>query len=262
MMAPKQAEYLIRFDDLCPTMSKDSFDRFLPILARFRVQPILAIVPDNQDPELMVDPPDPGFWNRMRALENQGATIAMHGYRHLCINRGKSLLSLHEETEFAGVTESTQRDWIRTGLQILRNQGLHPRLFVAPRHGFDRSTLRALVREGLGYLSDGFAKRPFARGDVVWIPQQLWEPVQKQTGLWTVCIHTNTVSASLENDLEAFLNDLAPQFTSFDRVLKEHDPLELRWPERLAAKTAQIRVGKRANGGSEGLNPFQLQVNP
>jgi len=244
MMAPEPAEYLIRLDDLCPTMSKERFDRFLSILERFRVQPILAIVPDNQDPELNVDPPDPDFWERMRALEKQGATIAMHGYRHLCRRGGKPLLSLHQETEFAGVPEATQRDWIRSGLQILRSQGLCPRLFVAPRHGFDQSTVRVLHREGFGCLSDGFAKRPFTRGDVIWIPQQLWEPVQKKTGLWTICIHPNTASASLEKRLEAFLNDLAPWFTSFDRVLKEHDPLELQWPERLAAKTAQIRVGR------------------
>jgi predicted deacetylase len=244
MMARKPAEFLIRFDDLCPTMSKERFDRFLSLLAHYRIQPILAVVPENQDPELMVEPPDPEFWDRMRALEKHGATIAMHGYRHLCINRGRSLLNLHQETEFAGVQESTQRDWIRSGLQILRSQGLCPRLFVAPRHGFDQSTVRVLHTEGFGYLSDGFAKRPFTRGDVVWIPQQLWEPVQKKTGLWTICIHPNTASASLEKKLETFLNDFAPRFTSFDRVLKEHELLELRWPERLAAKMAYVRVGK------------------
>lgn len=246
MMPPKPAEYLIRFDDLCPTMSKERFDRFLSILARFRIQPILAIVPDNQDPELMVDPPDPESWDRMRALENQGATIALHGYRHLCHSRGKSLLDLHDKTEFAGVPESTQRDWIRSGLQILRCQDLHPRLFVAPRHGFDRSTLRALQLEGLGFLSDGFAKRPFTEGDVVWIPQQLWQPVHKQTGLWTICIHPNTAQFSLEQKLEKFLEESATQFTSYDRVLKEDEPLELRPLERLAAKIAQIRAENRA----------------
>ena len=245
MMPPKPAEYLIRFDDLCPTMSKERFDRFLSILARFRIQPILAIVPDNRDPELMMDPPDPEFWDRMRVLETEGATIALHGYRHLCRSRGKSLLNLHEKTEFAGVPESTQRDWIRTGLQILRSQDLHPRLLVAPRHGFDRSTLRALQFEGLGFLSDGFAKRPFKHAEVVWIPQQLWEPVPKQTGLWTICIHPNTAQFPLEQQLEMFLEASGSQFTSYDRVLKEHEPLELRRLERLAAKIAQIRVENR-----------------
>ena len=86
----------------------------------------------------------------MRSLQTAGATIAMHGYRHLCTSRGKSILGLHQETEFAGVEESQQRQWIRSGLAILRGHGLSPRLFVAPRHGFDRSTLRALAGEGLG----------------------------------------------------------------------------------------------------------------
>lgn len=245
VMAPKPAQYLIRFDDVCPMMSKERFDRFLSILARHRIQPILAIVPDNQDPELMVQPPDPEFWDRMRALEKQGATIAMHGYHHLCTSRGQSLLSLHRKTEFAGVPEMTQRAWIRIGLQILRAQGLSPRLFVAPRHGFDRATLNALESESLGFLSDGFAKRPFRRGGIVWIPQQLWEPVQKPTGLWTICIHPNTAPPSLEKKLEEFLRDSASQFTSFGRVVQESAAPELRWPERLAARMAISRLTNR-----------------
>ncbi len=176
-MPSTPAQYLIRFDDLCPAMLGDRRERFLSIIARYRVKPILAIVPDNQDPMLNLQDPDPGFWDRMRSLEAAGATIAMHGYRHFCTNRGKSLLRLHEETEFAGVDESLQRQWIRSGLEILRGHGLSPRLFVAPRHGFDHATLRALAARGLGILSRWFAHRPFSRGDILWIPQQLWEPV-------------------------------------------------------------------------------------
>lgn len=245
MNAPKPAQYLIRFDDVCPTMSKERFDRFLSILAHYSVHPILAIVPDNRDPELMVQPPDPEFWDRMRALEKQGATIAMHGYQHHCTSGGHSLLPLHERTEFAGVPEITQHTWIRIGLQILRNHRLSTRLFVAPRHGFDQATLRALSSEGLTFLSDGFATRPFTREGVVWIPQQLWEPVHRESGLWTICIHTNTAEAPLEQTLKRFLQGSSSQFTSFDRVLQEYRPEPLGWSEELAAKMAQIRVAHR-----------------
>lgn len=236
------AQYLIRFDDLCPTMLSAPAERYLSLVARYGVRPILAVIPDNQDPALNLESPDPAFWDRIRSLEAAGATVAMHGYRHQCVSRGTSLLGLHAETEFAGVEESQQRTWIRCGLSVLREQGLCPRLFVAPRHGFDRSTLRALAREGLGILSDGFARRPFTRHDVVWIPQQLWEPVKKPQGLWTICIHTNTAPESLAQKLESFLDQNARNFTSFDEVIADRQPDDLSWTERLSEKIVNLRV--------------------
>lgn len=234
--------YLIRFDDLCPTMLSEPLERYLGLVGRYGIRPILAVIPDNQDPELHLRDRDSNFWDRIRFLEQGGATIAMHGYRHQCTSRGKSLLGLHAETEFAGVEESQQRMWIRCGLAILRDQGLCPRLFVAPRHGFDNSTLRALAREGLGILSDGFARRPFTRNDVIWIPQQLWEPVQKSSGLWTICIHTNTAPPSLEQKLQSFLEQKAKHFTCFDDVIADCQPGPLHWTERLGELAANFRV--------------------
>jgi predicted deacetylase len=235
-------QYLIRLDDVCPTMLRDRQERFLEILARHGISPILAVVPDNQDPTLNRQPPDPEFWDRMRSLQTAGATIALHGFRHLCLSRGPSILGLHQETEFAGVDPLLQQQWIRAGLAILRDHGLRPRLFVAPRHGFDRSTLDALAREGLGVISDGFARRPFTRHKVLWIPQQLWEPVIKKTGLWTICIHTNTAPASLEQKLEEFIAEHRTEFTSFDRVMEASHPNNLSWSERIAEKFGNQRV--------------------
>ena len=75
-MIRKLARYLIRFDDLCPTMSRAGWDRFELVIQEFNIRPILAVVPENQDPDLMLDAPDPEFWERMRKLEAAGATIA------------------------------------------------------------------------------------------------------------------------------------------------------------------------------------------
>jgi predicted deacetylase len=245
-MGTARARYLLRFDDLCPTISKERFERFRAIIERHRIRPILAVVPDNRDPELEIDSPDPGFWKAMHALEAAGATIAMHGYRHVCASVAPSILGLHDCTEFAGMDEDTQRRWIRAGLAILRGQGLNPRLFVAPRHGFDRATLRALDREGLGVISDGFATRAHTRDRVIWIPQQLWEPVKKSIGLWTICIHPNTASGHLENMLDLFLIENARQFVSFDEVMNEWIPSSLNLRERLSAEFAMRRVRWRS----------------
>src|SRR5580692_1892225 len=148
-MIPAPAEYLLRLDDLCPTISAERWRPFETLIDEFNLQPILAVIPDNRDPELKASAPDPAFWQRMRDLESSGAVIGLHGYRHVCGSRGRTLLGLDRTSEFAGVAPETQRWWIGDGLRILRAQGLNPRIWVAPRHGFDRYTLDALSAEGI-----------------------------------------------------------------------------------------------------------------
>jgi len=241
-MVPRPAQYLLRFDDLCPTISQARWQRLVPLIAEFGIKPILAVVPDNQDRELQHSKPDPEFWNEMRRMEAAGATIAIHGFRHVCDSKGKSLVPLHRHSEFAGVPEKTQRQWIREGLKILRSQGLNPQLWVAPRHGFDRNTLRVLRHEGIKVLSDGFARTPFVREGITWIPQQLWAPQDKTMGLWTICLHSNTTRGTLVAQLRNFLVHHAAQFTSVDRVLAEFEPARLGPAEWLYETFAQWRV--------------------
>ncbi len=241
-MIPKPTQYLLRFDDICPTMSHSGWDRFRPMIEEYNIRPILAVVPDNRDPELVVSLTDPKFWERMRSMETAGATIAVHGYQHLCKSRGKSLLGLHRETEFAGICKEQQREWVRAGLRILRGQGLNPRLWVAPRHGFDENTLHALREEGIEFISDGLARRPLSRGGVTWIPQQLWEPMQREKGLWTICIHSNTANGWEVERLRRFIAAHRNQFTSFERVVTEYEPTALDFRERVYEAGAMIRM--------------------
>ena len=244
-MIPKPAQYLLRFDDLCPTMAPHRWQRFLPLIKEFRLRPILAVIPDNQDPELNLSVPNQDFWAEMRAMEAAGATIALHGFHHQCVNRGKSLLPLHDHTEFSGVPEEVQRKWIRKGLEILRGHGLNPTIFVAPRHGFDNATLRALGNEGIQAISDGFARVPFKRGGITWIPQQLWRSVEKTKGLWTICVHSNFSNADQVAHLHAFLGEHAAQFTSLTRVLAELSPARLSLNE-LCHETLALRRTRTA----------------
>jgi predicted deacetylase len=245
-MIPTPAQYLLRLDDLCPTMPQARWDQYRRILAEFRIHPILAVVPDNRDPELMRSPHDPRFWEQMRELENAGATIALHGHQHRCESYGASLLGLHAMSEFAGIDLETQRQWIRAGIGILRENALEPRLWVGPRHGFDRNTLQALREEGLNYISDGFARVPYRRYGATWIPQQLWAPVAKPKGLWTICIHPQFARESDLERLRLFLKGCWPQFTSFERVLREFEGTALPFSERIYEGVALWRAQRRA----------------
>jgi predicted deacetylase len=206
------------------------------------IRPILAVVPDNQDPDLQQEPADPAFWKRIYSLEAAGATTALHGFRHLCASVGRGMVPLHSRSEFAGVNGDTQREWIHTGLQMLREHGLSPKLWVAPRHGFDRATLNALRAEGIKLLSDGLARVPFRRGGVTWIPQQLWGPAEKHRGLWTICIHCNSARTTEVDTLIAFLRRNAGSFTSVEHVLAEFDGGELEFRERIYEEFSLLRL--------------------
>ncbi len=251
-MIPKPAQYLLRLDDLCPTHSAARWEQFRKVIEEFGIRPILAVIPDNRDPQLNGSPYDPRFWDQMREMESAGAAIAVHGYQHRCHALGESLLGLDRRSEFDGVDPDTQRAWIRAGFEILRDKGLHPRLWVAPRHGFDRNTLRALQAERVEYISDGFARVPHRRHGVMWIPQQLWSPVAKSKGLWTICIHPHTAKDLDAKRLRWFLKSYWPQFTSFDRVVKEFEGLALGPRERIYEGLALWRVQARRRRHAQG----------
>jgi hypothetical protein len=171
------------------------------------------------------DRPDPDFWELMRSLQASGATIGLHGYQHLCNSDGRSLLPLHRQTEFAGAPRRYQHQWIRAGIKVLRGEGLDPTIWVAPRHGFDRKTLRCLHEEGISLISDGFATRPYKAFGLTWLPQQLWGPEVHEEGLWTICVHPNTASEEFIEGLASFLGQFSSRFTSVERVVAE-------WPAK------------------------------
>jgi len=130
----------------------------------------------------------------------------------VCSSDGGSLLPLHKFTEFAGAEEETHLAWIENGMKKLREEGLEPKLFVAPRHGFDHATLRALKQAKLPVISDGFGSRPPACRGILWLPQQLWAPAETRSGVWTICMHSNTATKAQVESLREFVEEHHAQF--------------------------------------------------
>jgi hypothetical protein len=147
-----------------------------------------------------------------------------------------------------------QKSWIARGLEILRDHGLHPRLWVAPRHGFDWNTLEAIRAQGIEFLSDGMARVPFRRGGVTWVPMQLWSPVAREKGVWTICLHPNSTDRSKIAQLELFIEEHADQFTTFDRVIADFPAAELDVFERVHEKLAARRILLRRTLVAHGIS--------
>ena len=215
------ARYLIRFDDLCPTMDRARWARNERLMRRYGIKPLIAVVPDNRDPELVRDQADRDFWEHMRDLQADGWTVGLHGFQHLCEAQGGGLIPLHAQTEFAGRPEREQREKLERGLAILRGHGLVPTVWVAPRHGFDATTLRVLSSIGIYVVSDGSGIFPFARYGMLWLPQQLWSPEARGRGVWTILVHTNTQTDAEFERLERFLESHAEEVVTVEQVCLE-----------------------------------------
>jgi predicted deacetylase len=189
------ARYLLRFDDLCPTMDWSIWDALELILVEQEVRPILAVIPDNRDPRLMVAPPAPDFWDRVRGWQARGWSIGLHGYQHTYVNAESGILRLNQQSEFAGLSYDEQYEKLRLGMAIFSNEGVRADAWIAPAHSFDWVTVSALNALGIRVISDGFAFSPYRdpHGNT-WIPQQFARMRPMPWGVWTFCYHPNHLS--------------------------------------------------------------------
>jgi predicted deacetylase len=214
------ARYIFRMDDITPRMDWGRFEALLTLLRRFRVKPLLGVIPDNCDESLNLQPPRADFWEQLRNLARCDAVdIAQHGYQHrLTPNTGPALIGprygVKELTEFAGLPLSEQLTKIQRGQEILRHNGLDTKYWMAPNHSFDRHTLLALRSAGFTALTDGVALFPTVDSGLICIPQQLWKPRWMPTGVITVCLHSNEITTDEVAALRAFLRQRI-QISSF-----------------------------------------------
>jgi hypothetical protein len=195
------------------------WDRLEPLLHVRQIKPIVAVVPDNQDPALEVATANPAFWDRIRQWQAWGWSIALHGCQHVLKPAPRALVPLHRRSEFAGLPFDAQAAKIRSALDILAAQEIRPAVWAAPAHSFDQNTLFALKNQGLAIISDGFALLPHRDSSgMFWVPQQLWRLRPMPAGVWTVCLHVNAWG---DQDVEAFeaqLDRFAPVFTSMPDI--------------------------------------------
>jgi len=203
------ARYILRIDDACPTMNRLKWRAIEELLDDFGIKPIVAVVPDNCDPGLAIDTTDLDFWVKVRRWQAKGWSIAMHGYQHVMhYTKSKLILPYYERSEFGGLPYEQQAEKIRKSWKIFSSQDVAPTIWIAPAHCFDRITLKAIRDEtAIRVVSDGIARDQYFDDGFFWIPQQLWRLREKSDGLWTVCLHPNTMTdeqiAALQQSLEA-----------------------------------------------------------
>lgn len=200
------ATYLVRFDDLCPTMRWSIWEPVEEILSAEGIRPIVAVIPDNADPSMHIEPARSDFWERVRGWQARGWAIGLHGHRHLYTSSDPGWFGWNGRSEFAGLDAREQEARLRAGLEIFEREGVRPDVWVAPNHAFDGTTVALLAELGLPVISDGLALHPY-RDDlgILWVPCQLWGFRSRVVGTWTVCLHPN---AWTPTDVDRFGEDV------------------------------------------------------
>jgi predicted deacetylase len=212
---PKRAKYLLRFDDLSPSMNWNVWAKIEEALVRRRIQPLLAVVPDNRDPTLQVGAPVENFWQRVKGWHARGWTVCLHGFQHKYVTEHTGIVTTKTKSEFAGLPARDQEDKLRRGVEIFARQGIHPSVWIAPNHSFDSTTVALLPRFGIRIISDGRFRFPFVCShQMFWVPQQLFQFRPAPAGIWTVCYHHNQWTPSMlsqfHRDLERYSEDIWP----------------------------------------------------
>lgn len=207
------ARYIIRLDDACPTMNKAKWDEVEYLLDSYGIKPIVAVIPNNRNNNLVCDQPDSLFWNKVQEWSDKGWGIALHGYDHVYISNSQGLVSTNRKSEFAGVVYAIQREKIANAWKIFVDQKIIPKIWIAPAHTFDDNTLRALKEiTTITTISDGIAFGPYYEKNFYWIPQQLWRFRKMPFGIWTICLHPNTMT---ENDIRELRDHISINAQSF-----------------------------------------------
>ncbi len=218
----RKATYLVRFDDICPTMDWKTWNKIEKVIVAEGIKPIMAVVPDNKDEKLKFAEENKNFWSKVIEWQNMGWSIAVHGYQHLYETSDSGLLGLNNYSEFSGLSYEQQTKKLKKAINIFNSHGVKPDLWVAPAHSFDETTLRVLTDVGLNIISDGFYMRPVKYMDKIWIPQQLWKFRDFGSGIWTVCFHVNGIKKFEVEEICSNFIKHSNSIVSLDNVIKNN----------------------------------------
>jgi predicted deacetylase len=222
MVVPK---FILRFDDVTPEMAWSRFDPFDELSLDQDLPLLVGVVPNCLDQTLVVEPARAAFWDTVRGWSDRGWSIAQHGYTHQYVTRDPGLLRLGGKSELAGLSYEEQFSKLQAGKQILMEQGVWQPVFMAPSHSFDEATLRALAALDFKYLTDGCGVYPYKFGDLTAVPQLFASPLHFGFGVYSICLHVNTLSDAEVQRIVGFVKKNRSRFISFEEAANVKNPV-------------------------------------
>ena len=184
---------LIRFDDIAPNMNWEMMDRCQEILDHYNLKPVMGVIPDNKDNELLKYPRRENFWKIVKNWELNHWSIAMHGYHHLYDKetKKKDYFNYGGRSEFFGHSYEDQLLKIKKGLEVFKKNNIKIQMFFAPNHTYDKNTFKALKDAGILKIIDGYGLMPYTRNGIKFVPQLFYKLYMLPYGIQSTQIHIN-----------------------------------------------------------------------
>ena len=217
----KNTGILIRLDDIAENMNWDLMKKSELLFEEYGIKPILGVIPNNKDNELLSYSKKNNFWEQVRNWRDKGWEIAMHGYTHVYdkICKNEDYFNYGGGSEFCGHTLETQISRIKNGLQKFKNEKIKIRSFFAPNHTYDKNTFIALKNFRINEVIDGYGLMPYIENDIKFIPQLFYKVFALPFGIQTLQIHLNYWEQKDFDNFEKFIKKHSNKIITYDQAI-------------------------------------------
>ena len=201
---------LIRFDDIAPNMNWKMMDKCERLLNEYKIKPVIGVIPNNQDPELMAYEKRDKFWQIIENWKKKNWEIAMHGYTHVydTETNKRDYFKYGGKSEFFGHSFKEQLSRLVKGKKIFDQNNIVINTFFAPNHTYDFNTFSALKNVGISRIIDGYGLSPFVKNEITFLPQLFYKLIFIPFGIQSTQLHINYWN---END-----------FIKFEKFIKKY----------------------------------------
>ena len=219
----KNTGILIRLDDVAENMSWDLMKKLELLFDKYQIKPVLGVIPENKDKELLNYPKKDNFWEQVRIWKNKGWEIAMHGYTHVYDKNSKNddYFNYGGESEFCGHSLETQTFRIKNGLKKFNDEKIKVRTFFAPNHTYDKNTFVALKNCGINEVIDGYGLMPYVENNIKFIPQLFYKITLLPFGIQSTQIHLNYWEQKDFDNFEKFIKKNSKKIITYDQAIKK-----------------------------------------
>jgi len=214
---------LIRLDDVAENMNWDLMKKSELLFEKYEIKPVLGVIPNNKDKELLSHPKADDFWQMLRNWKDKGWEISMHGYTHVYDKNTnkKDYFKYGGDSEFCGHSLTTQMSRIESGLKKFRDEKIQIRSFFAPNHTYDKNTFAALKNSGINEVIDGYGLMPYTENQIKFVPQLFYKVFALPFGIQTTQIHLNYWKQKEFDDFERFVDNNYKKIITYNQALKK-----------------------------------------
>ena len=214
---------LIRLDDIAENMNWDLMKKSELLFEKYGIKPVLGVIPNNKDNELLSYPKKNYFWKQIRIWRDKGWEIAMHGSTHVYdkISKNGDYFGYGGKSEFCGHPLEIQMSRIKDGLKKFDDEKIKIRSFYAPNHTYDENTFASLKNFEINVVIDGYGLMPYIENDIKFIPQLFYKIFMLPFGIQATQIHLNYWNQKDFDIFEKFIIKNSNKIITYDQALEK-----------------------------------------